>query len=324
MTTVQSFWALTLKPGERVRFSPAGHTLHITQAALDKDQVNRDVTYVELTYPTGSYSHGAKVRAAAIICSLTPGTVNQSVLDVWLAANEEYEFEATGATAIHLLGYYSGSLTPTAGQGLTGASEAGSAQQRKRARTERDSGEQARASHEAVGQATGSTRPSAALPNRAMMFPAMPRQITAERPASSVTRPSSGPTLVEPKENAPPNMAGVHVHNIDEGQGREVKAGDYVNIHFTGKVKGTNAYFVDTISEQQTLRLHVSVDKTLPGLANGITGMKAGGRRILELESHAAYGDTPVLINHTPVPPKSVLIFDVRVVSILPSQALSQ
>ena len=59
--------------------------------------------------------------------------------------------------------------------------------------------------------------------------------------------------------------------------------------------------------------------KALAGLAKGIIGMKVGGKRRIRVSPHLGYRDLNIPANEQfkiPVPPQSVLVFEIDLLSV--------
>jgi len=95
-----------------------------------------------------------------------------------------------------------------------------------------------------------------------------------------------------------------------QGEGDAVAEDGTPLLHFSGRfIDGT----VFSASEEEPIAFHLP--ETLEGFRKGIAGMKVGEQRTLFIHPDLAYGEMGVL------PPNSLLIFDVEIVSLDGSSA---
>lgn len=94
-----------------------------------------------------------------------------------------------------------------------------------------------------------------------------------------------------------------------EGKGAQPQVGQTVTVHYTGTLlDGTK--FDSSIDRGEPLVFPVGVGQVIPGWDEGLLRMKAGEKGKLLIPSPLAYGDRPV----GPIPPNSILIFDVELI----------
>ncbi len=96
------------------------------------------------------------------------------------------------------------------------------------------------------------------------------------------------------------------------GTGQEVKAGDSVNVDYTGAVAETGIIFQSSKDTGQPATL--SLDQVIEGWKQGIPGMKVGGERRLIIPADLAYGSTPP--QGSGIPADAPLVFDITLKSI--------
>lgn len=100
------------------------------------------------------------------------------------------------------------------------------------------------------------------------------------------------------------------------GTGAEATAGKNVKVHYTGwlyttttaNFKGTQ---FDTSSGKDPLAFTVGAG-VIPGFSQGVTGMKAGGKRTVLIPSELGYGAG----GNVGIPPNSGLVFDIELVEV--------
>jgi FKBP-type peptidyl-prolyl cis-trans isomerase len=95
-------------------------------------------------------------------------------------------------------------------------------------------------------------------------------------------------------------------------KGRALTSGDTAGVKYRGWIE-TNGkpgdVFDSNMDNSKTFRVTVGAGKVIKGWDQGLVGMKKGGRRVLVIPSHLAYG-----ANGSPprIPPNATLIFEVE------------
>lgn len=105
--------------------------------------------------------------------------------------------------------------------------------------------------------------------------------------------------------------SGLYILDVTPGTGPAVGAGQVAQVHYTGwLVDGTP---FDSSTGGQPLEFQLAAGQVIAGWDEGVTGMKAGGKRRLVIPPHLAYGDAGV---GGVIPPGATLVFDVELVGI--------
>jgi FKBP-type peptidyl-prolyl cis-trans isomerase len=110
------------------------------------------------------------------------------------------------------------------------------------------------------------------------------------------------------------DSAGLKIEELKEGTGPEAKAGDVVEVHYTGWLKDGKQF--DTSSKRGPLAFEIgggSGPRVIKGWDQGIRGMKAGGKRKLIIPPELAYGQRGMPPD---IPPNAELTFEVELVRI--------
>ena len=121
-----------------------------------------------------------------------------------------------------------------------------------------------------------------------------------------------GPTPTTPSAGAPFSLTELRL-----GTGADAVSGRSLTAHYTGWL------YDATKPDQKGLQFETSVGATpltftlgagqvIPGLEQGMTGMKAGGARRVVIPSSLGYGAT----RSGPIPPFSTIIFDVDLLEV--------
>lgn len=107
--------------------------------------------------------------------------------------------------------------------------------------------------------------------------------------------------------------SGLHYVVQKPGSGSTPSQGDQVKVHYTGKLLDGKV-FDSSLNNPQTggkpIDFQVGVGMVIPGWEEGIMSMKKGEKRMLIIPSGLGYGTE----GSGPIPPNSVLLFDVELV----------
>jgi FKBP-type peptidyl-prolyl cis-trans isomerase FkpA len=106
--------------------------------------------------------------------------------------------------------------------------------------------------------------------------------------------------------------SGLQYEDQAEGQGTAAKAGDRVQVHYTGWLKnGTK--FDSSLDRQKPFDFVLGKGMVIKGWDEGVAGMKPGGKRRLIIPGNLAYGAS----GYPPViPPNAELTFDVELLKV--------
>jgi len=113
-----------------------------------------------------------------------------------------------------------------------------------------------------------------------------------------------------------PVGGGLKYLDLQVGQGDEVQDGDVIGVRYVGRLKADGKQFDENISGGKELRrFQVGSGQEIPGIDNGVLGMRVGGKRKLFIPASLAYGSRKA----GPIPADSDLVFEIEVVQRLPS-----
>ena len=109
---------------------------------------------------------------------------------------------------------------------------------------------------------------------------------------------------------------GARYQELKTGSGPVVETGDIVTMHFSGWLddsgsKGKAIY--NSRKDGRPVSFVVGTERVMPGWNEGVIGMRPGGKRLLMLPPHLAYGDRAV---DGIIPPNASLIFVIEVIAV--------
>jgi FKBP-type peptidyl-prolyl cis-trans isomerase len=99
---------------------------------------------------------------------------------------------------------------------------------------------------------------------------------------------------------------------LTEGKGKEAKAGNNVEVHYTGWLTNGKK-FDSSLDAKMTFEFTLGAGRVIKGWDEGVAGMKEGGKRKLIVPPELGYGSKgfPGVI-----PPDSTLIFEVELIKV--------
>jgi peptidylprolyl isomerase len=139
---------------------------------------------------------------------------------------------------------------------------------------------------------------------RAEAAPPATNAAPVHAPAAEIDKESGKPVITTP--------SGLKYVDLAPGAGDPAKAGDQLAVNYVGKlVDGSK--FDSSYDRGQPFQIELGKTAVIQGWTEGLTGMKAGGKRKLIIPPQLGYGQAgyPDVI-----PPNATLIFEVEVVSI--------
>ena len=83
----------------------------------------------------------------------------------------------------------------------------------------------------------------------------------------------------------------LEITDLWEGDGREAKAGDTVQVHYVGVAYSTGEEFDASWNRGDPLQFQLGAGRVIAGWDQGVQGMKVGGRRQLVIPPDLAYGN---------------------------------
>ncbi len=116
---------------------------------------------------------------------------------------------------------------------------------------------------------------------------------------------------VLPRNETPTELV---VRDIFVGTGEQAEIGDVLEVNYVGVLLSDGIEFDASWNRSQTFFVPIGMGAVIPGWDQGITGMNEGGRRVLVIPPHLAYGSSGA---GSSIPPDASLAFVVDLVSVL-------
>ena len=106
--------------------------------------------------------------------------------------------------------------------------------------------------------------------------------------------------------------SGLKYEELNEGAGAAAKAGDSVEVHYTGWLTdGTK--FDSSLDRRSPFSFQLGAGRVIKGWDEGVAGMKVGGKRKLHITPALGYGSRGA---GGVIPPNADLVFEVELLKI--------
>ena len=108
--------------------------------------------------------------------------------------------------------------------------------------------------------------------------------------------------------------SGLQYEDLKEGAGTAAKAGDMVEVHYTGWLKADQTKFDSSLDRKTPFQFHLGQGQVIKAWDEGVAGMKPGGKRKLIIPAALGYGKRGA---GNKIPPDADLVFEVELLRIL-------
>ncbi|MBM3459136.1 MAG: FKBP-type peptidyl-prolyl cis-trans isomerase [Armatimonadetes bacterium] len=98
---------------------------------------------------------------------------------------------------------------------------------------------------------------------------------------------------------------------LKEGSGAEAKAGNTVEVHYTGWLQSDGAKFDSSLDRGEPISFPLGQQQVIKGWDEGVAGMKEGEKRQLVIPAALGYGDSG---RPPAIPGGATLVFEVELV----------
>lgn len=134
----------------------------------------------------------------------------------------------------------------------------------------------------------------AALALAAMAASATPPATPPSQPAQPAEEKPAAPDAAQPSEEAEPIKrtvmeSGLIIEDLRIGEGKEVKPGASVQVHYEGTLKEGGKKFDSSYDREEPIVF--ALGGVIKGWQEGVPGMRIGGKRRLIVPSEMAYGE---------------------------------
>ena len=136
------------------------------------------------------------------------------------------------------------------------------------------------------------------------------KKATAPAKKAAAAPAAGGPIIVTGDPVTTPS--GLKYWNIRVGTGSKAIDGMNVMVHYTGWL-ANGKKFDSSVDRKQPFQFTMGRGQVIPGWEEGVTGMRAGGRRQLLVPPALAYGTSGF---GTSIPPGATLIFDIQLLAV--------
>ncbi len=126
-------------------------------------------------------------------------------------------------------------------------------------------------------------------------------------PLSNTYAPQLGVSLPEFTRTT----SGLYYRDLQPGTGAAATTGSTLSVHYTGWLP-SGEQFDSSIPRGEPIEFALGQGEVIDGWDEGIAGMQVGGKRKLVIPAPLVYGAS----GGGPIPPNSVLVFDVELVAV--------
>ncbi len=119
-------------------------------------------------------------------------------------------------------------------------------------------------------------------------------------------------TKQTPIPSPTPPVTELQVQDISIGtSSAQVVAGDKITFHYAAAFMDKKI-FDNSYARNQPMTVVIGIGQVIPGIEQGVVGMKIGGKRNIIVPANLAYGEK----GQAPIPPNTPLIFQIELLNI--------
>jgi len=118
----------------------------------------------------------------------------------------------------------------------------------------------------------------------------------------------------EPEPETVKTDSGLQYQDLKAGTGDAAKAGQVVEVHYTGWLAKDKTKFDSSHDRRSPFSFKLGAGSVIKGWDEGVAGMKVGGKRKLIIPAKLGYGERGA---GGVIPPNSELIFEVELLRIV-------
>lgn len=107
----------------------------------------------------------------------------------------------------------------------------------------------------------------------------------------------------------------VEIETIKKGEGETAVRNSTVTVHYTGWLQKNGKKFDSSVDRDKPFTFTLGAKQVIQGWDIGVEGMKVGGKRMLIIPPHLAYGSRGA---GRSIPPKATLKFEVELLAVVP------
>jgi len=119
--------------------------------------------------------------------------------------------------------------------------------------------------------------------------------------------------ILDKEEKATEYPSGLKIYFEKEGEGKQPKVGQKVKMHYTGYLRDGKV-FDSSLKKNKPFETAIGVGRVIQGWDEGVVKLKEGGKAILYIPAHLAYGERGA---GRAIPPNADIIFEVELLEVL-------
>lgn len=156
-------------------------------------------------------------------------------------------------------------------------------------------------------------QPQAAPPPSQTGQPAPAPEQAPEQAPQATPEPTAAPAPAAAAAAAPAGFTELGITDLVVGEGEVVRANATVTVHYRGTFRETGEQFDASYDRGEPATFSLVPGGLIKGFAEGLLGMKVGGKRRIDIPWNMAYGEQ----GRPPrIPPKSDLVFEVEMIGV--------